>query len=163
MINSGDCESNGMRMVATKKECEDAAVFLKLTDTSAYEIEKTDRPQGCVYSSIDYLSWDSPENHPRMLTCGSVHKGVTRSCICSKAGKRYYISSISDVVNLKNYVKISDKTFNIFFLPTNSLDDDDMGKDDGPTAEQCQKFIEEACPKETGRIKIIKSLPVFHH
>ena len=116
MINSGDCESNGMRMIATKKECEDAAFLLQLTDTSAYEIEKTDRPQGCVYSSLDYLSWDSPENHPRMLTCGSVHRGVTRSCICSKAGKRYYIGTISDALNLKNKMcPISDISFNIYF------------------------------------------------
>ena len=52
------------------------------------------------------------------------------------------------------------------FLKTNFADDNDKDKDDGPTAEQCQKFIEEACPEETeetGIMKILKLLLVIHH
>ena len=116
MINSGDCESKGMRRVTTKNECEDAAVFLNLRDTSAYDTSTSelDRPQGCVYSSLNFLSWNSPENPP-VSTCGSVHKGVTRSCVCSKPGKGYYISAISDALNLRNNASKYKIKFSIFF------------------------------------------------
>ena len=90
MIDSGDCESNGMRMVTTKKECEDAAVFLKLEDTSAYESQKLFRPKGCVYTTLEFLIWDQGLGHNQDTNrpdCGSVRYYQTRSCICSKAGK----------------------------------------------------------------------------
>ena len=88
MIASGDCESNGMRMLSTKKECEDAADVLELTDNLAYEIQDTQRPQGCIYASNDWLSWASPDGHPDpSKPCGTIDSRMTYSCICSRAGK----------------------------------------------------------------------------
>ena len=92
MITSGDCESNGMRMLSTKKECEDAADVLELSDNSAYEIQDTQRPQGCIYASNDWLSWASPDGHPDpSKPCGTHDSGMKYSCLCSRAGKYFNI------------------------------------------------------------------------
>ena len=98
MIDSDDCESKGMKMVATKKECEEAAVILRLNDITAYEMQREERPMGCIYGisgkrAYDWLSWASPKNHPSLhktlkASCGSIHqfrnnKPVTYNCICN--------------------------------------------------------------------------------
>ena len=51
-IHSEDCESKGMRMVTTKKECHDAAVLLKVTIKPAKDIKKEYEkklPPGCSF------------------------------------------------------------------------------------------------------------------
>ena len=99
MIDSDDCESKGMKMVATKKECEDAAEKLDLKGKRAYEMQLAERPMGCIYgiadntAATDWLSWASPKNHPSFhntwnASCGSIHKfhnniPVTYNCICN--------------------------------------------------------------------------------
>ena len=86
-INSGDCESHGMRMLKSKKECEEAADVLELSDSSLFELQDPLRPQGCIYASNDWLSWASPHSHSDpSKPCGSIDSGMTYSCICSRTG-----------------------------------------------------------------------------
>ena len=91
MIASGNCESNGMRMLSTKKECEYAADVLELSDNQAYEIQNTQTiqmPQGCIYASYNWLGWASPDGHPDpSIPCGMRYSGMTYRCICSRPGK----------------------------------------------------------------------------
>jgi len=90
-IDSEDCESKGFRAVAAKKECEDAAVILKLKNylgevhTSALEHTFTELPIGCIYSRYIF-GWTSPKNsqEPR-VPCGQVVAkfGFDFECICA--------------------------------------------------------------------------------
>ena len=52
-----------MGMVATKEECEDAAVFLKLKHTKAIENPFTELQRGCIFQKRMMLGWSSLENH----------------------------------------------------------------------------------------------------
>ena len=106
MIDSEDCESKGMRMVATKKECEDAAVFLKLTDTSADELlQNEDLAPGCIYQNNRWLAWASLKNHSDPnKPCGKsqwvvLHKLlIASSCICaSRSGKPYNSTALKQL------------------------------------------------------------------
>ena len=88
-----------MRMVITKEECEEAAAFVNLTDTSVYEMQVWDRPKGCIYSnpkvSGHFLIWASPENHPRehgTARCGAIQNKLSYNCICAQNSSKCIIS-----------------------------------------------------------------------
>ena len=75
-----------MRMVATKKECEDAAVFLKVTQKSAFEHTLPQLPPGCIYQKMHGFTWLYMNNHQESsVPCGKVEP-FTFKCICA-AGK----------------------------------------------------------------------------
>ena len=126
MIDSEDCESKGMRMVATKKECEDAAVFLKLTDTSADELlQNEDLAPGCIYQNNRWLAWASLKNHSDPnKPCGTsqwvvLHKLlIASSCICaSRSGKPYNSTALKQLNHrLKTPVLLELKFYHIFHL-----------------------------------------------
>ena len=84
-----------MRMVTSKKECEDAAVFLKLTDKSARDNKNTKIPPGCIYHMLGYasiwLGWAPLTNYEEpSIPCGIMQFGYAFNCICaSKTGKRF--------------------------------------------------------------------------
>ena len=116
MIDSEDCESKGMRMVTTKKECEDAAVFLKLTDTSADELlQNEDLAPGCIYQNNRWLAWASLKNHPdTSKPCGTsqwvvLHKLlIASSCICaSRSGKPYNSTALKQLNHRLNAINTS--------------------------------------------------------
>ena len=100
-VNSGDCESNGMRMIRSKKECEDASKLLGLRDLSAFELQDQSRPHGCVYADNEWLGWASPEGHPnKNVPCGSSDTFVY-DCICARSGKIKYLLFTVNTVTIK--------------------------------------------------------------
>jgi len=60
MIDTGSCDSHGFELVESKDECEEAAKFLNLEDTTAHASQTSGRPHGCIYASNNWLSWYSP-------------------------------------------------------------------------------------------------------
>ena len=69
-------------MVQTKAECEQAALLLGLSDTTAVE-SQTIGIHGCIYASNDWLDWHSPDGSPLKSTlCGTSHRGYAYECIC---------------------------------------------------------------------------------
>jgi len=83
-IYSGDCNSNGLRMITNKQECEEAANILGLVDKYAYESQTNGKPYGCIYASNDWLAFASPLDHPYGNTpCGS-HSVHVYDCLCAK-------------------------------------------------------------------------------
>jgi len=98
-VSSGNCSSNGMEMITTKKECKEAASLLELAGAinGIWQIngrQEKGRPHGCIYSdpnswSAGFLQMNSPGKHPD-VDCGSEYGDsfVTNyDCICSKAQK----------------------------------------------------------------------------
>ena len=87
IISSGDCASNGMRMITNRQDCERAAKNLHLLDITSSEYQFADRSHGCLIQFVnrggDYLVWAPPEYHPHAnIPCGS----KDFSCICAKNG-----------------------------------------------------------------------------
>ena len=84
-------------MVATKEECEDAAVFLKLKHTKAIENPFTELQRGCILQRRMMLGWSSLENHqePRQ-PCGTTLYGLTFKCICATKGNRLDLKNLKD-------------------------------------------------------------------
>ena len=75
-------------MIQTKAECEQAALLLGLSDTTAAEDQTNGRPYGCIYASNDWLQWYSPDGSPHQSAdCGTSHSGYEYSCICKELGK----------------------------------------------------------------------------
>ena len=96
-INSDLCVSNGMRSISNKSECETAARYLGLKDTSARETDSSLKPNGCVYALNnvdagqlrDYLIWNTGGEDTH---CGVTELDVEQHCICALGilGKRIY-------------------------------------------------------------------------
>ena len=85
-IDSGDCESNGMRILANRKECEDAAVSLKVSTRFYREVKNEKLPPGCIYQSMHGFTFLLMNNHQESsVPCGKVQQ-LTFECICA-AGK----------------------------------------------------------------------------
>ena len=83
-ISSDSCETRNMAMIQTKQECEQAALSLGLSDTTASPIQTNGLPYGCIYSSNGWLNWYSPDGSPHeSASCGS--QADPDDCICKVA------------------------------------------------------------------------------
>ena len=70
-------------MILTKAECEQAALSLGLSDTTAVESQTNGRPYGCIYANNDWLNWYSPDGSPHQSAeCGTSESGNAYDCIC---------------------------------------------------------------------------------
>ena len=78
-----------MHTIRSKYECEIAASYLGLNDTSAYEYRTLNRPNGCIYAShgipTKLLKWNTKEPKTK---CGSKDGRFVYSCICAVTGKK---------------------------------------------------------------------------
>ena len=86
-ISSGTCESNGLAMINGKAQCEAAASYLDLPETSAVDFQSTKRPYGCVYIglNVNELQWNSPIKHYYLKDyplCGYKDEWMEHDCIC---------------------------------------------------------------------------------
>ena len=79
-------------MIQTKAECEQAALSLGLSDTTAFEGQKKGRPYGCIYASNFWLQWYSPVGSPHQSAdCGTLESGNAYDCICKVGlGRDYF-------------------------------------------------------------------------
>ena len=85
-IRSGTCNANGLSMITSSTECENAANALQLQDTDVHEEQTTDRPAGCIYElDHPWLVFADPSGHPNPnVDCGSLnHQNKKYDCICS--------------------------------------------------------------------------------
>ena len=83
-ISSGSCEIMGLRSLTGKEECESAALYLDLVDTSATTEQYIGRPYGCIYADNDWLSWYDPNESPYpSALCGENDLDHDYDCICS--------------------------------------------------------------------------------
>ena len=75
-----------MQNIGSKKECEEAAHFLGLKDTTAYTGQSSanaGKPYGCIYADNDWLQWNG---YGEKASCGSLNLGSYYSCICVASG-----------------------------------------------------------------------------
>ena len=85
-ISSGTCSSNGLSVITSSTECENAANALQLQDTDVSEGQFSDRPVGCIYDlGHPWLVFADPSGHPNPnVDCGSLnHQALKYDCICS--------------------------------------------------------------------------------
>ena len=93
-----------METVKTKAECEHAALFLALSDVTAYESQVYERPHGCTYSSYGYLNWYPPTGAKGIpVDCGSKQGGYIFGCICRKSK---HMSIRSNALKYHQYLEV---------------------------------------------------------
>ena len=114
IVDSRTCESNGMQMISSKKECENAAMSLGLRRTSAIYLSNELRATGCIFNPTDHwLIWHDSTND---IPCGAIdtsHRDKpSYNCIC-KQGKIKYVDAYT--MNCLNFYMPK-------FLPRNSWD-----------------------------------------
>ena len=98
-----------MRTVATKQECEDAAVFLKVSTRFYREVTAEQLPTGCIYRKMYGFTFLLMNNHQESsVPCGKVGQS-TFECICA-AGK------LLNFKELKNQITKS-STFQTLLTP----------------------------------------------
>ena len=84
IISSGNCALEGMTMLSTQQECDQAAQELHLGDITSTQYQFDDRAHGCVTQNQNYLVWAPAESHPYAnVPCGT----NSFDCICAKSGK----------------------------------------------------------------------------
>ena len=92
ILSSGTCGSKGLYVISTKSDCENAAIDLNLSDTSANVVEPRSAPSGCIWStSYSWLGLNIKFNSD--VPCGSDTDATgksTYSCICSPGKFKYF-------------------------------------------------------------------------
>ena len=93
------CENWDMTMIQTKEECEKAALSLALSDTTAVENERDDRPYGCIYASNDWLAYSLDGSPFTPANCGSQQGSKTYDCICKNVPGEHYFRGLAIFLN----------------------------------------------------------------
>ena len=92
-ISSGSCETHGMNNITSKAQCEAAAQYLGLGDTSADPFQQSGYPYGCLMLGFHHdggswgLLWYSPTGAPAAsAACGIIVDSDAYDCICNDQG-----------------------------------------------------------------------------
>ena len=99
-ISLGSCETQRMAMIESKYECEQVALSMGLSDTSADESQTDGRPYGCIFGNV--LQWYSPNGSPyQSADCGSSDGVSAFDCICKKDLGKHNFGSLMTLFNHK--------------------------------------------------------------
>ena len=104
IADSSTCESLGMSVIDTLKECKEAAIALLLPNTVPYEKQFEDRPIGCIQNPVsDWLGWAEPTGHPNStVECGSLsNQNRNYNCICR--GMKYINKNYNQIIGKVKY------------------------------------------------------------
>jgi len=146
-------DSNGFSMIVDNEECEAAAEFLGLSDTTSYECKPSEcggRPYGCIYdvTKYDWLGLVSPiDAQSPPGPCGVDHPAhdcpYKFDCICRK----------DDKTTTQKTTKESEKTtkFSTTLLPTTTA----------TSNYDCMDISIDQCNDET--LHVIDTLPMNTH
>ena len=109
LINATSCVEHGFTAISNKQECETAAGFLHLIDTTAYESQTEGRPYGCIYADNDWLNWYSPiVTKSESVSCGSLDRSHHYDCICRVPGKNTHKTApiYTILLNIPQRIKV---------------------------------------------------------